>query len=105
MPQESFPVALRWLAGRERVAILAFYRFARAADDWADTPDPALSAERRLAGLAQVRAEALDALAFCPPALTALEALLPAFEADARGDLPEDFALLISVHSPSSSRR
>lgn len=102
MRQESFPVALRWLAGRERAAILAFYRFARVADDWADTPDAALSVERRLAGLTQVRAEALGALAFCPPALTALEALLPAFEADARGDLPEDFGATVVACRASS---
>lgn len=102
MRQESFPVALRWLAGRERAAILAFYRFARAADDWADTPDPALTVERRLAGLAQVRAEAAEALAFCPAALTALEALLPAFEADARGDLPDDFGAAVAACRASS---
>jgi len=102
MRQESFPVALRWLAGRERAAILAFYRFARAADDWADTPDPVLSVERRLAGLAQLRAEAAEALAFCPAALTALEALLPAFEADARGDLPEDFGAAVVACEASS---
>lgn len=102
MRQESFPVALRWLAGRERAAILAFYRFARAADDWADTPAPALSVEQRLAGLAQVRVEAADALAFCPPALAALEALLPAFEADARGDLPQDFGAAVAACRASS---
>ncbi|KJV09985.1 hypothetical protein VZ95_07960, partial [Elstera litoralis] len=100
--QESFPVALRWLAGRERTAILAFYRFARAADDWADTPDPALSVEQRLAGLSQVQAEALGALAFCPPAFAALDALLPAFEADARGDLPEDFGAAVAACRASS---
>lgn len=102
MRQESFPVALRWLAGRERAAILAFYRFARAADDWADSPDPALTIDRRLAGLAQVRAEAVEALAFCPPARIAFEALLPAFEADARGDLPEDFGAAVAACRASS---
>ncbi len=89
--QESFPVALRWLAGRERAAILAFYRSARSADDWADRADPALTIPARLDGLAHVAAEARTALAFCPPAVEAFEALLPAFEADARGHLPEAY--------------
>lgn len=35
---ENFPVASRLIASRHRPAILAFYRFARAADDIADSP-------------------------------------------------------------------
>ncbi len=100
--QESFPVALRWLAGRERAAIFAFYRSARSADDWADRPDPALTLEARLDGLAQVAAEARSSLAFCPPALDAFEALLPAFEADARGLLPNTYDTSIAACRASS---
>ena len=35
---ENFPVASRFVAPRFRAPILAFYRFARAADDAADNP-------------------------------------------------------------------
>src|SRR5438067_4637262 len=35
---ENFPVASRLIAGRHRAAVLAFYQFARAADDVADHP-------------------------------------------------------------------
>jgi hydroxysqualene synthase len=44
---ENFPVASWLLSERRRGPILAFYRFARAADDVADHPD--LSADRKLA--------------------------------------------------------
>lgn len=46
---ENFPVASRLIAARHRPAILAFYRFVRAADDIAD--DPKLTGEQKLAGL------------------------------------------------------
>lgn len=46
---ENFPVASRLIAARHRPAVLAFYRFARAADDIAD--DPKLTGEQKLAGL------------------------------------------------------
>ena len=46
---ENFPVASRLLAPRLRGAVVAFYRFARSADDLAD--DPALPPARRRAGL------------------------------------------------------
>jgi len=50
--QENFPVA-SWLVRVEhRPVILAFYRFARAADDVAD--DPAYSAEQKTARLAEM---------------------------------------------------
>jgi hydroxysqualene synthase len=49
---ENFPVA-SWLVRRElRAAILAFYRFARAADDVADHPDA--SSDRKLEQLARM---------------------------------------------------
>lgn len=47
---ENFPVASLFIAPRHRSAILAFYRFARGADDVADSPS--LSPEAKLAGLA-----------------------------------------------------
>ncbi len=100
--QESFPVALRWLAGRERRAIEAFYWFARAADDWADTPDPALTVADRLAGLARVQGVARRDLAAYPVALTALDALMPAFEAAARGQLPTNLPDVLAACRASS---
>jgi hydroxysqualene synthase len=46
---ENFPVASRIIASRHRAPILAFYRFARAADDAAD--HPTLDAQSKLAVL------------------------------------------------------
>ena len=51
---ENFPVASFLIAPRHRPTVLAFYRFARAADDIAD--DPARSAEDKLAALAAFHA-------------------------------------------------
>jgi hydroxysqualene synthase len=51
---ENFPVASRLVAQRHRAPILAFYRFARAADDIAD--HPALAPEAKLDGLAALEA-------------------------------------------------
>ncbi|QJP14928.1 squalene synthase HpnC [Starkeya sp. ORNL1] len=51
---ENFPVASWLLAPAHRAPIMAFYRFARAADDIGD--HPTASAEDRLAGLAAMRA-------------------------------------------------
>ncbi len=50
---ENFPVASRLIAPRHRPAIMAFYRFARTADDIADDGG---SAAQRLAGLEAMRA-------------------------------------------------
>lgn len=47
---ENFPVASRMIAARHRAPILAYYRFARAADDAADHPE--LDAQSKLAILA-----------------------------------------------------
>lgn len=47
--QENFPVASRLIAPRYRAAILAYYRFARGADDVVD--NGALSSDEKLAGL------------------------------------------------------
>ena len=43
--EENFPVASRLIAPRFRATILAFYRFARKADDVADHPDLAPQAK------------------------------------------------------------
>jgi squalene synthase HpnC len=51
---EGFPVAARWLPVRARRHVLAFYRFARAADDIADSPD--LDVERKLLLLGEMEA-------------------------------------------------
>ncbi len=50
---ENFPVASWLVSARHRGPILAFYRFARAADDVAD--HPALSPDRKLAMLDRLR--------------------------------------------------
>ena len=52
--KENFPVATRLLAVSRRQHVIAFYRFARAADDIAD--NPALSSEEKLMRLAAMRA-------------------------------------------------
>lgn len=46
---ENFPVASHLVSKRHRAPILAFYRFARAADDVAD--DPALTEAEKIQGL------------------------------------------------------
>ncbi len=46
---ENFPVASRLIAPRHRATVLAFYRFARAADDIADSPT--LDADEKIARL------------------------------------------------------
>jgi len=56
---ENFPVASRLIAQRHRAPILAFYRFARAADDIAD--HPALAPEAKLDGLAALEAGLIGA--------------------------------------------
>lgn len=65
---ENFPVASRVIASRHRAPILAFYRFARAADDAAD--HPTLNAQSKLSILDALEATllgrsdaAVDALA------------------------------------------
>lgn len=50
---ENFPVASLLVAPHHRAPIMAFYRFARAADDIAD--HPSASADEKLAGLAAMR--------------------------------------------------
>jgi squalene synthase HpnC len=64
---ENFPVASALLARRYRVPILAYYRFARAADDVAD--HPTLSSERKLALLDRLQATLLGSCDLEPAAL------------------------------------
>lgn len=51
---ENFPVASRLIAPRFRAPVMAFYRFARAADDIAD--HPTVGEAEKLAGLNEMRA-------------------------------------------------
>jgi phytoene/squalene synthetase len=53
---ENFPVASTLIAPKHRSVILAYYRFARGADDVADSPS--LSPDAKLAGLNQFEATA-----------------------------------------------
>ncbi|PRY93088.1 squalene synthase HpnC [Hasllibacter halocynthiae] len=102
---ENFPVASRLLPRATRARVMAFYRFARTADDAAD--DPASAPSERLAALARLEeglragqpanagAELRAALAGTPGAAGAAAAaldLLPAFRRDAEGILCADWA-------------
>ena len=92
---ESFPVASRLLPASSRDAILAFYRFARHADDIADDPD--IEPAEKLARLdaldaglcgegAQPEAAALcRAVSGTPATVEQARLLLHAFRQDARG--------------------
>lgn len=59
---ENFPVASRLVAPRHRAPIMAFYRFARAADDVADHPDadPQAKLDRLAAMRATLSGEAVS---------------------------------------------
>jgi hydroxysqualene synthase len=92
---ENFPVASLLLAGRVRNRVVAFYRFARAADDVAD--EPTLDARAKLERLAAFEAglDGLDGAAEAvalrmslepsAPGLECARALLSAFRMDAGG--------------------
>lgn len=56
---ENFPVASRLIAPRHRAPVMAFYRFARAADDVAD--HPTASADAKLEALEAMRATLVGA--------------------------------------------
>lgn len=71
--EENFPVASLLIHPRHRRTILAFYRFARAADDVAD--DPALSERDKLARLDRLEQSLLGAGDPVPDALPLREAL------------------------------
>lgn len=104
---ENFPVASRLIRRDLRPAVIAFYRFARAADDVAD--NPALAPSAKLARLDRFAsalggspgdphaADLRRALAGHPRAGEALNAagrLLVAFRQDARGASYPDWAAL-----------
>jgi squalene synthase HpnC len=63
---ENFPVASWLIQPRHRAIILAFYRFARAADDVAD--HPTASAEEKLTALSHMRATLLGDKDIAPEA-------------------------------------
>jgi len=69
---ENFPVASWLIAPRHRAAILAFYRFARTADDVADGSG---SADAKLAGLEAMRATLAGEATASPEALALREVL------------------------------
>lgn len=57
---ESFPVASRLIAPAHRAVVLAFYRFVRAADDIADSPDLSPEEKLRRLDLMEARLDAAD---------------------------------------------
>jgi len=98
---ENFPVASRLVAPRFRAPVMAFYRFARAADDVADhatlRADEKLRLLDRLEATLDGRAEEAAALPLRRalgdgglPTVHARE-LLDAFRMDARGSRPASF--------------
>ncbi|MBF0323799.1 MAG: squalene synthase HpnC [Alphaproteobacteria bacterium] len=104
---ENFPVASRLLAPAVRAQVMAFYRFARLADDIAD--DPALAPDQKLARLdaleqslaggAPMVDEAVDlrdAVGNDPALLAHAAALLQAFRRDAFLDQCRDWGDLMA---------
>lgn len=75
---ENFPVGSRLIAARHRPAVMAYYRFARAADDIADAVAPA---EQRLARL-DAMANGLRGAAGAPAVARDLGAVLAARNLD-----------------------
>jgi len=103
---ENFPVASHLVSKKYRPAILAFYRFARAADDIAD--DPALSESEKIARLDSFEETLLGQSDAAPEALPLRAAiaerglspkhgqdLLTAFRMDARKSRYQDWDDLI----------
>ncbi len=70
---ENFPVASRLVSARHRATILAFYRFARSADDVAD--HPSLSESEKLGGLDRLEETLLGKSDAAPDALPLRAAL------------------------------
>lgn len=71
--QENFPVASWLIRAKHRAIILAFYRFARAADDVAD--DPTLSAAQKISRLDEMESSLVGADTKAPEATNLCEAL------------------------------
>ncbi|NBC37849.1 squalene synthase HpnC [Novosphingobium sp. FSY-8] len=103
--QENFPVASWLLRPDARAPVMAYYRFARAADDIADNPDASAADKLRLLrhmrkGLTGVgAAEAMELAHVCRnrgiSVVHAME-LLDAFEQDCRQSRYEDWDGLIA---------
>lgn len=103
---ESFPVASLLLPAAIRAQVMAFYRFARAADDIAD--DPTVAPEEKLArldafdralagsGKAAEAVDLRDAVAGDPLLLGHAAQLLDAFRRDAVTDCCRDWADLMT---------
>ncbi|MEM8822098.1 MAG: squalene/phytoene synthase family protein [Pseudomonadota bacterium] len=115
--QENFPVASRFLAPRLRSRVIAFYRYARTADDIADDPDQSSEAkmtrlaalEDGLVGRADGNAGAVlrrahhdGASAEDAAALSAAAKLLEAFRVDSGGIRCADWADLMSYCDASA---
>ena len=113
--RENFPVASRLIRRDLRPAVLAFYRFARAADDVADAPS--LTADHKLARLAAfeggLKGEAGDPHALAlrraldghpgrDPMLASAAKLLSAFRQDAQGARYPDWAALCAYCARSA---
>jgi len=95
---ENFPVASLLIETRFRAPIMAFYRFARAADDIAD--HPAAGAEDKLRALEQMRATLAGAIDAEPSALALREALV------ARGlSVQHGLDLLVAFRRDVTQRR
>ena len=88
--QENFPVASRLVAPRHRAPIMAFYRFARAADDIAD--NPVAGEAQKQAALEAMRAS-LTGESGAEPTAVALREIIAANDLPARHalDLLEAF--------------
>ena len=93
---ENFPVASLLIAPRHRATILAFYRFARAADDIAD--HPTLAAHDKLARLDLLEHALLGKTDAAVDALPLRQALGEAVEQlELAGGLDEALVLVLAV--------
>lgn len=94
---ENFPVASLMLGARVRPHVLAFYRFAREADDIADSPD--LSKPEKLERLAAMR----ERLKIDDRSTPYLNTLLTAFTWDAEGRRYETWEALLDYCAHSAA--
>ena len=94
---ENFPVASRLVAPRFRAPILAFYRFARKADDIADHPN--LAPQTKFDGLAALETSLTDASDSEPEGVALREALATRnLSMDHARDLIAAFRLDVTKH-------
>lgn len=116
MDGENFPVASRMLAAHLRPAVVAYYRFARTADDVADSAE--LQAAAKVAELDRMQAvlegrgdpaESPEAAALRPlllhhgVPLTVASDLLVAFRDDARGEICRTWGNLMAYCANSAN--